>query len=314
MPNWQSQQWLNTPPKFAPGVDANGPVYALLSPLPGSSYVPANAPIRACAYAASGALDATLTINGVTVLTPSGMHGDYAGFVIDRYSRRFIEVVPRAPFPPGKPVWVHLSVEDLGTAQTTNVYWSFTPIAESDYTGNALLPAESWLLGPCTRFLAVEPLRLWLLENVLDDTRGVPEMRDSVAARAIYQLAYETEISAALSPFTHPDERALATRLPTKRSALELSQLLEGYEASFDVALVQLFSSGAFPREYRNNFTDYFGSLLYNYRVSAVCALVFLARAIEIADITPAGADPASTLLTEDSYVFLMEDGTELEI
>lgn len=314
MPNWQSQQWLNTPPKFAPGIDANGPVYALLSPLPGSSYVPANAPIRACAYTTSGLYDATLTINGITVVSPFGIQKDCAGFVLNRYGRLFIEVVPAEPLPPGKTAWVHLAVQDVDTGFTTNVHWSFTPIAESDYTGNALLPAESWLLGPCTRFLAVEPLRLWLLENVLDDTRGVPEVRNNVAARAVYQLAYETEISAALSPFTRPDERALATRLPTKRSALELAQMLEGYEASFDAALVQLFSSGAFPREYRNNFTDYFGSLLYNYRVSAACALVFLTRAIEVADITPAGADPASTLLTEDSYVFLMEDGTELEI
>lgn len=314
MPNWQSQQWLNTPPKFTPGVDAGGPVYALLSPLPGSAYVPADAPIRACVYAASSAFDATLTVDGVTALTPFGVQQGFAGFAVMRYGRLFIEIVPRTPFPPGKTVWVHLSVEDVNPALTTNVHWSFTPIAVSDYTGNALLPAESWLLGPCERFLAVEPLRLWLLENVLDDTRGVPEGRNNVAARAIYQLAYETEISAALNPFTRPDSKALSTRLPTKRSTLELSQMLDGYEAAYDVALGQLFSSGAFPREYRNNFADYFGSLLYNYRVSAVCALVFLARAIEVADITPAGADAASTLLTEDSYVFLMEDGTELEI
>lgn len=314
MPDWHSQQWLAAPPKFAPGIDANGPVYALLSPLPGSSYVPANAPIRACVYAEGGALDATLTVNGAVAYASYAFSSSFAGFARVVFGRLFIEVVPRVPFPPGKTVWVTLSVEDLNTSLTTSTHWSFTPIAVEDYSGNALLPAESWVLAPCTRFLAVEPLRLWLLENVLDDTRGVPEVRNNVAARAMYQLAYETEISAALNPFMRPDARALATRLPTKRSALELAQMLEGYEAAFDAALVQLFSSGAFPREYRNNFSDYFGSLLYNYRVSAVCALVLLARAIEVADITPAGADPASTLLTEDSYVFLMEDGTELEI
>lgn len=314
MPDWHSQQWLAAPPKFAPGVDANGPVYALLSPLPGSAYVPANAPIRACVYAEGGALDATLTVNGAVAYASYTFSSSFAGFARTVFGRLFIEVAPRTPFPPGKTVWVTLSAEDLSTSLTTSVHWSFTPIVVEDYSGNALLPAESWVLAPCTRFLAVEPLRLWLLENVLDDMRGVSGVRDNVAARAMYQLAYETEITAALNPFIRPDERALATRIPSKRATLELAQALDGYEASYDAALAQLFSSGAFPREYRNNFADYFGSLLYNYRVSAVCTLVFLARAIEIADITPTGADSALTLLTEDGYIFLMEDGTELEI
>lgn len=309
MPNWHSQQWLTAPPKFAPGAAGDGPAYAMLSPLPDSTHIPARTSIRAVAYTESGSYNVTLRINDVVAYTSYAFTQGFAGFSRVVFGRLFIEAAPRTPFPPGKTVRVALSVEDTDTMTTTSAFWSYTTISDARYTGSELLPEESWVLAPCERFLAVEPFRLWLLENVLAEDLG-----DAVAARAIYQHAYATEISAALNPFMTPNDAALQTVLPARASTLTLAQGLESYEAAYDAALAQLFSSGAFPREYRNNFADYFESLLYSYRVSAVCALVFLARAIEIASTTPTNAADNLTLLTEDDYVFLLEDGYELEL
>lgn len=317
MPAWSSTSWLNSPPKFAPGADAAGPVYALLHPPPRAAQVPVDAPVRACVYATSGKLSVALLIQGeVAYSDEAGLSPNYVGFVREMYGRTFIAVAPRAPFAPGVPVNVTLAAQDTDPPQyqlqdTTQISWTFTPAVTTTYAGNQLLEPEGWLLRPLTHFITLEPLRLLMLQYVLDDSAAAITNRDNIAARAIYQLAYESEVSAALNAFIRPDAGALASIISQKRPVLELAQRLEAYEAVYDRAIAHVFTSGAFPREYRNNFSDYFGSLLYNYRVSAVCALILLGYAIENAAVD---SSVHIVLETEDGFIITTEDDFELEI
>jgi hypothetical protein len=285
MPVWGANDWLNVPPLFDAGAgDTGGPVFALLSPGHGLPSVAPDAPIRICVYGTGGTPSTEVRVRGVLVYDDGIVSDDYAGFGKEFAGRLFIELVRRTPFAPSTPVTVHVTATHATNFVVTTTSWAYTIAQETGYTGNELLTEEAWLLTPMQRFLDLEPLRLFMLSNVLVPEKGYVANASNVAARAIYQYAYESEVSSALNPFMRRNESALETRIPTRRSVLELSTALDAYERSYATGMAQLFASGAFPREFRNNFSDYFESLLYNYRVSAVCALLLLARAIEVAD------------------------------
>lgn len=256
---------------------------ALLSPQDGAINVPLSAPLRVAVYAPAGVSTANLlfTVNGADPLPGA------AGPVTDFGGRRFYEVSLPPDTPPGALIRVTFDVTDT-LAQSAYAAWSYTLLPEQGlYAGNAILPAEAWLLQPFQTFLELEPLRLLLLSNALRDTEGSAGNRDGIAVRVLYQHAMRSDISTTLNPFTKPHAEALTSVIPSRRSALELATLLDGYKHRIDQGLAQLFESGAYPRELRNNFADYLGSLLYSQRVGAACTLLFLGRAIEVAASTP---------------------------
>lgn len=285
MPAWGANNWLSSPPLFDAGAgDLGGPVFALLSPTHGSPSVSPYAPIRLCIYGTGGTPSTQVRVQGVLVYDDGFVDDDYVGFSKEFAGRLFIELTRRDPFPPSTQVTVHVTAEHATNFVVTTASWAYTLAQVVGYTGNELLPEEAWLLTPMQRFLDLEPLRLFMLNNALVPEKGYVANAANVAVRAMYQYAYESEVSSALNPFMRRNDEALETRIPTRRSVLELSLALDAYERSYAVGMAQLFASNAFPREFRNNFSDYFESLLYNYRVSAVCTLLLLARAIEVAD------------------------------
>lgn len=282
MPRWISSTWLSNPPLFPAGAGgASGPVFALASPLNNAINVPLSSPIRIAVFSTVDPTPTvTIALNGTLAYALGSFVNGYAGFRKEFAGRSFIELAPLAGFTPGK--LYNVSVEASDTLPTTTTTaWTFTTLPSTSYMGNALTNLERWLLTPLQRFLELEPLRQLLIQRALVDELANMPNRDNVAARALYQMAYESEISAALNPFASPNEDALASAIPTKRPTLELSTLLEGYTGRIQAGLAQLFESGAFHRDFRNNFADYLESLLYSYRVSAAATLVFLACAIE---------------------------------
>ncbi len=283
MPSWTSSTWLAAPPLFPAGTSGAPLVLTLALPLNNSVNVPLTAPIRICAFAEDQASSIAIYVNGVVVYNNADFINGYHGFVRDFANRRFLELAPHDGFVPGKTYTVLVEANDF-TAALTTAGWTFTAIGTDAYTGNSLLMLEDALLTPLTRFLELEPVRQMLLQQALINTTTNTPNRDNVAARALYQLAYESEISAALNPFAALNKAALESVIPTKRPTLELAALVESFNGRIELGLTQLFNSGAFPREFRNNFADYLESLLYSYRVSAAATLVFLACAIEQAD------------------------------
>lgn len=276
MPHWPSNLWLTSPPTFPGGTVT--PAIVVQTPRNGAANVPTNAVVCYAVYYTGAAPSITVTLDGNPLTGPGWLQYStalgqrtYGGFaLIDGFAPNTVYTVQV-------------------TAGASVATWSFTTAAAPAYPGNDLLPEEKWLLTPMTRFLSLEPLRMLLLQRVLDDTQMVISNRDNVAARAIYQRAYETELSSVLNPFMKPNAAALATALTSKRSSLELSGLLEGYQDTINAGLAQLFESGALPREFRDNFADNFGSLLYSYRTSAAATLVLLARAVEEAAVSVGG-------------------------
>lgn len=287
MPTWGAATWMTAPPTYdpiAPGV--NPPFFMLLYPQNGAINVDENSIIRVAYFDADAdALPTGLSIyvngnivyDGATATFTTG----WAGRVTTFAGRVFAEFAPLRPFSYGSVLRVSAAEVDLALNSATTEF-SFTVRADPlCYTGAEPLTPETWILRPMTRFLDLEPLRMLLVQHVLDDAAFQIGNRDQVAARALYQLAYDTEISAVLNPYMRPDTRALATTVCQKRSTLELAGLLESYQNRLAAGLDALIVHGALPREYRANLADYQDSLLYTYRVAVAVVAVFLARAVE---------------------------------
>lgn len=287
MPRWGASNWLNSPPTFSPVLVGNNlPFGVLRFPTANATQVPEDTIIRIGGFDPDDDLVHALTVVSLDgVMIYDGTNGEftagYVGHVKDIGGRRVIEFAPNIVFAYGSTHRVTAHFEDnLGNA--TDDAWTFTVrLNPGCYAGNNLLPLEALILSPMQRFLDLEPLRLLLLNQAIVDTGGSTANRDNLAARALYQMAYDTEISGILNPYTRRDDAAIATRLCNKRPTLAMSQVLDGIRPGLERGIESLFSQGALPREYQSNLTDYLDSMLYSYRVSAACCAVFLARAVE---------------------------------
>jgi hypothetical protein len=299
MADWGTTAWMAQPTRFVSGMGATAQ-HANVFPQHGAVNAEPNGTIRFVLFADPLPGGVTITINGESAFAGGvGVNG-YVGRSIQRYGRLYFLLQPPAPLPFGQRV-------DVVT--NTGLAWTFYVRKDtSSYAGNNLLAPEAWLLEPFDRFLDFEPVRQMLLQQAL---RSPVENPENVAARALYQLAFDTEISSVLNPLFLPDRGALDVYVPSKRPTLEIDAVLAGYSARVDAGLEQLISEGALTREHRNNFADYRTSMLYTYRVSAVVVLLFYARAIEVAINSGTIDDPR--ILTID-YNPLTVDGSMLTL
>lgn len=296
-----------------------GPVITLQLPAPQATQVSPTGSVRFAVFSANSAPSIVVRVNGAVVYDGT-FALPYRGFVKRFANRTFVEFAPLTRHVPGSTLTVVVEATDATVPVTTNSVWTYHVVDPEGYQGNALLEEESWLLQPMQRFLELEPVRLLLLQRVLKDNAPALGNPQAIAARVLYQLAYETELSALLNAFTSPNAAALQVSVPWRRSAYELQTVLDGYTGRINRGVQQLFDAQALPREYRNNLVDQLGSLLYSYRVAAVAVLVLLARAVEVYSAR-AGASPLPTptpdagpfLVTEDGYTLVTEDGYVLE-
>lgn len=248
-----------------------------------------------CVFAGGGETLPTIDaifVDGVTVYVEEEPFAPgFVGSLVAYAGRVFITVTPTAPIPAGATTRVTVWATHPSTETQNEVSWSFTTKPAQSYPTSVVEGSEA----PLGLFLDVEPLRLFLMDRILDPS--VPlleESRSTVAARAVYQAAYSTEISASLAPYQKPDASTLSTPIRARASSLQLARDLEALAPQYERAVAQLTSRGVLPREYRDNFADYFDSLVYHYRVSAVATLVLLAAAIERGAVA---LEPAGTAL-----------------
>lgn len=301
MPRWGAASWMYSTPVFpglSPGV--NPPRFILLYPDANAGNVPTTAVLRLGVFDQDGDIDNNtlqIWVNGTLVFnaTPLVVPG-YMTLVTDFGGRRIVEIArSAAPWPSNAKVKVTAQVSDL--ALNTQYYeGTFTTAPDVQYySGNGLLPIEAAVLRPMTTFLDLEPVRQMLLRVVLRDEAFVAINRPQVAVRALYQIAYDTEISVVLNPYDKKNDDAMRILVREKRPTLEIDQFLTAYDNAMYAGLESLFKQGALPREYRNNFADYRTSTLYLYRVAAPVVAVFLARMVE--EYVPASAEPAGSSL-----------------
>ena len=286
MPRWASNTWLSAPPLFTGGSGGVlGPSFALISPSNGAASVDAETPLRLAVYTTDTPVSVIVSVNGVTAYFAGVFSAGWKGIDRDFAGRKFLEIVPTAGFAEKTLYRVTAAATDA-SSNVTQASWTFTrDAAVATYGGTNLLTEEAWLLSPMEIFLNLEPLRQMLLQQVLRDEASSITNRNAIAARAIYQLAFETEISALLNGWVARNAAATKVRIVQRRPALALAQRVDAFRGSIDQGMASLFASGLLPREYRNNLADHLDSLLYSYRVSAAATLLFLARAAEVAAV-----------------------------
>jgi len=303
MPRWSSSSWMTSPPLY-PGLlggSPQEPIISMISPEPGAGNVAPDAPIRIVAFAPDGApMYVQLLVNGDMAWDGEGFVNGYRG-VAQSFGNRFVLECVHAVTgnPHSRNVWPDGSTVSISASAHTNAgrhsYYegAFTVRPDSTvYRGNGLLPLEAALLRPMQVFLELEPLRQLLLKHALRDELYEIENRAEIAARALYQIAFDTEISTVLNPYASKDAAACKIRVLQKRPTLELDRVLQNYDGMIDTGLESLITHGALPREYRNSLADDRRSMLYLYRVAAPVVAVFLARAVEeyvAAGTTPTG-------------------------
>ncbi len=97
------------------------------------------------------------------------------------------------------------------------------------------------------------------------------------SARAILQMAFETELAAALTKLIQVAPDVKAARVCERRRYLEIDADLHKYGFLLDPALQAI--EGSIPATYARLLRRYVASGHARYRVSAMCALLCLATA-----------------------------------
>jgi len=124
--------------------------------------------------------------------------------------------------------------------------------------------------------LALEALRARVFDVV---TAGRAPVR---AARAILQMAFETEIRAALAKLIKVAPDVMAAQVCERRSYLDVDTDLQTYAFLLEPALEAL--AAGVPAGYVRLVRRYLGSRYARYRVGATCALLCLAAATSFAE------------------------------
>lgn len=220
-------------------------------------------------------LDGVLVYGGST-----GFNADYVGR--DTYVAGTSRIVfkRRTGFSYGQTVTLRVEALDTNLNYVSDTWYFTVRNDPTCYTGLTPLPVETALTTPYVKFLSMEPLRQFMFNHVLKDQTAQASAK---AARAIYQLAYATELSALQNSFDLVNKNALATRVCEKQSPLIIDRALEKQRDNTTTAIRDLKNSGVLDEAYSHVFHDYLDSTLYIYRVSLVANMVLFAKNYELA-------------------------------
>jgi len=290
MARWGAAQWMTNPPVLPDtSPSTTTPYYYadLCYPLNGAQNVPRSTVLRAVLVSPAAVIAVgTVKLDGVAISAGATPGAPY-GFSLTPFGGRYcLEVYVREPFEEGSS---HLFEAELTDGLATYAYRSAFQVARDPalYYGTSPNALEQLVLTPCTRFLALEPVRQRLLQVALTEGAPSSQYRDNLAARVLYQVAYDTELSALLNPYHLPDNTALTSLVRARRSVMDIETALQPYERAVELGLESLFKLGGLPPSYKSGLADARDSLLYTYRASAAVTAVFLARAIEYASTQP---------------------------
>jgi len=136
-------------------------------------------------------------------------------------------------------------------------------------------PLETKILRPLPD-PALEAFRSRVLRAVTLNGASAP------AARAVVQMAFETELRAVLTKLIKVAPDLLAATVPERRRFLEVDADLGRYGFLVEPALAAL--SSAVPDSYVRLLRRYLGSRYARYRVSATCAVLCLAATTRSSD------------------------------
>jgi hypothetical protein len=280
--SWGFTAWGGTIP--ASVVGTHNPQIIDRAPVPNALGVREDAPVAVWFFDADYNLDtatAQIVINGeLAYLGSSGFQPGYTGRVTYNAGSLIVLVARLGGWEFDEVVTVSAEIYDLTSLYTSDT-WSWTVRANPIcYTGVAPLPIEIKIQSPMDSFLEIEVARQVLFDNVLKLGRNVPQQGNK-AARVIYQLAFETELSTILNPYNLKNKPALETTVCERENILVVDAQLQTIRGRIQAGIESLFTLQALPQAYVTGFTDYLDSTLPSYRVSLVANMVLLARAFE---------------------------------
>ncbi len=270
-------------------VSPNPPFIVERAPLPGSINVAEETPVSVRFYDVDLNLDPStisITINGVAPYTGSGgFAAGYAGRTTYSAGSYLVQIFKMGGYGFDTVVTVTAYAADL-TALSVSDTWSWTTRADPVcYSGLTPLPIEIAIQSPLITFLDIEPARRVFMDNDLGAdplaTRAITS-RGNKAARVLYQMAFETELSAVLNPFALKNTKALQVVVCERQNMILLDAALARYQTALKAGIQSLFNLRALPEPYVSSFLEYLDSTLPTYRVSLVANMVLLAKAKEL--------------------------------
>lgn len=212
----------------------------------------------------------------------SGFSAGYYGRVTYGAGTAKVQLVYAQGFEFGQTVRMRAIAFDA-LANAVDDSWYF--VIKNDeicYSGLDVLPIETALQTPFLTFLEMENLRNLMFGYVIRPQTLSVTNQGNKAARAIYQLAFATELSTIQNKYNLRNEDALTVRVCEKQSALRIDAQLQRYRPKIDASLAELRLLNAFSDEYIRAFQDYADSSLYLYRVSLVANMLLFAKSIEL--------------------------------
>lgn len=135
------------------------------------------------------------------------------------------------------------------------------------WDGSTPTEFEDVLLLPFTT-PDLERLRTLLLQF------AVSELNQVKAARAVLQMAFETEIAAVISDYVPITDAVKQSLVCPRRKFLDIDKDLNQSRRIYSTSLDALKVAGVLPDEYLRLFSRHIDNNQPKYRVSALCALV----------------------------------------
>jgi len=282
---WGGAVWGGAPPPV-PGI--NPPFIIERVPAPNTTENNEETPIFVRFYDVDLNLDVstvTLTINGVLAFSGGVFSPGFVGLTNISGGSYLVRIFKLGGWGYDATVTVSAYAADTTALFVTDA-WSWTtrgnPIC---YSGLTPLPVEVAIQQPLERFLDIEPARRVFLDNALINDplglRAIPN-RGNKAARVLYQIAFETEVSSVLRPFNIRNAAALAVVVCERQNILVIDTALQKISGQLQSGIQSLFTQGALPQTYVSTFLEYLDSTIPTYRVGIVANMILLAKSNEL--------------------------------
>jgi hypothetical protein len=154
--------------------------------------------------------------------------------------------------------------------------YSFTTSVNSDCWDSTITSFEELILLP---FLSpdLEELRALLLQYT------ITPYTDNQAARAVMQMAHETELTNIIQEFAPITDEIKNAKLCHRNKYLDIDLSLRSKNYLFDKALTTLVTHKLMPDSYRKLFQIHSKSAYPKYRIATVCAII--CYAVKMRDI-----------------------------
>lgn len=283
---WGFTPWGGASPISTLCVPAGAQLQIVLrSPGPGEQNVPADKIVKIAFYDSTFSIDTStiyVTLNGQAAVSGPNFLNGYNGMTAMNLGVFTVQILNPLgwEYESNYETFVHLK-NTSGECLEDKWTW-YTGLNPLCYTGLTPLDIEVGLQTPFNSLLEAEFFRGLLFNSLLKSTNKTITNYNLKAARALYQTAFSTELSTVQNLYVPRDEKALATTVCEREKLLVVDSRINEYRDFAKKLINSLENVQIFSKEYIATFHDYLNSTNYNFRVSLICNLVMVSKALEV--------------------------------